>query len=992
MIDFDYMILRLFILRIGKGKTDAEYRVAYGVVSPATSKMTEAFYTDFTTLGTFGKRCAWNTILFASDTGIILSIYEDLLKGISVKDAFTRHGIDVSKMGYDVTYSQDYEPIPWAEEHITEMQINYTKAACMLEPERLFEVEGIDDDSANKALGKLIEVLAGKLRVSNVTMKDRIGNLEIIVTPAKDANGRSLVECSMEKGTPFVQKVKILSELSDKYNEITVNVRLVTAGRLFNDSLKRESVVKGQDMEFGFESQNPISTSYIKVWGKKGDECILIHYATYHIIRRIVVNAEMIGARIKAETGWIKKIRANANEKQNAIVDKATVIEHRASEKTVIGNSSSPKWAKRYVKPKPVVKSNDEYFHNGWDNSSDENGGLGFLAWFKRKAKGADDVFIHDPYFEDVALYFIASADIESSYTVLTQTRLKTNSDGTDTFVPEEEISERREKIRNTILKNPTLFQGMRLVVKDVPAADNKLHDRYIIFSYSDGGVEAYTLSNSIQGATMKRPLLVTQIGDNAYVKLKAYLEKMLDSETLDVIYDYKKKEILPCDEVSEIADPGFYSWMCEKCRKPSGYEIEEILDDAIKWNTVAKISTLGYWLATTPESLTYQKKEKSIAIIKSEKVWIDALKDFVLDKHYSKYPIGFIDCPHNGFRDQTPCHLIGKDYETIVSRDNIDFLEYAGMEGGTYRVWGQYFACEMLVRVSPYEAIDTLKQLSRTLLTIENDRRATPVFKISNMLLSALFSKAAFPIDKKILDLLLSDDEKWCRALGALIILFYSRKSDFYVEEYLGKIQDTQELKHVCKTAWSLKSRMANMTTYYSHLIAAYESVSDSNLVLHELLSLLIGGYHLEDKVDLVEKVIKPLISKGLFSVDDVCKDVIEGLYARSIIEDQAIRLRGVLPTILHCLDGECSMLVVSARNTLKLFERDVNSMLSKGENEIFNASREVINLRNMFRDMLRLYGNSDAEKIEEIKKVLTDVDSSLDKFGLDKTKVMFE
>ena len=65
--------------------------------------------------------------------------------------------------------------------------------------------------------------------------------------------------------------------------------------------------------------------------------------------------------------------------------------------------------------------------------------------------------------------------------------------------------------------------------------------------------------------------------------------------------------------------------------------------------------------------------------------------------------------------------------------------------------------------------------------------------------------------------------------------------------------------------------------------------------------------------------------------------------------------------------------MLVVSARNTLKLFERDVNSMLSKGENEIFNASREVINLRNMLRDMLMLYGDSDAEKIEEIKNHLS-------------------
>lgn len=46
MIDFKYMILRLFIIRIGKAKTDAEYRVAYGVVSPATS-VTVATAPDF---------------------------------------------------------------------------------------------------------------------------------------------------------------------------------------------------------------------------------------------------------------------------------------------------------------------------------------------------------------------------------------------------------------------------------------------------------------------------------------------------------------------------------------------------------------------------------------------------------------------------------------------------------------------------------------------------------------------------------------------------------------------------------------------------------------------------------------------------------------------------------------------------------------------------------------------------------------------------------
>ena len=891
-----------------------------------------------------------------------------------------------------MTYSQDYELIPWAEEHITAMQINYTKVACMLEPECLFEVEGIDEDAANKALGKLTEALAGRIGFPKVIMKDRIGNLEIIVAPARDANGRALVECCMEKGAPFIQKVRILSELSDKYDEITVNVRLLTAGRVFNDSLKRESVVKGKDIEFAFESQNPISTSYIKVWGEDGNDCRLIHDGAYHFIQSIVVNAEVKGARIKAETEWIKKIRANASEKQKDVVDRATIIEHNTSHRSVVENPSFPKWINRYKKANPIVKSNDEYFPKGWDHASSENGGLSFLAWFKRKTKGATNVFVQDPYFEDVALFFIASADVESSYTVLTQTRLKTNNDGTDTFVTESETTERREKIRNSIQKNPTLFQGMRLVVKDVPTADNKLHDRYIIFTYGDGRVEAYTLSNSIQGATMKHPLLVTQIGDNAYVKLKAYLEKMPVAETLDVIYDYREKEVLPSDEVSEIADPGFYSWMCEKCRKPSGNEVKEILDDAIKWNTTAKISTLGYWLATTPESFSFPKKEKAIAIIKSEKTWIDALKDFVLDKHYSKFPIGFIDRPHIGSRNLNPGSLIGRDYCDIVSLDNMKYLESARLESGTYRVWGQYYACEMLVRVSPNEALDTLKQLGRTLVTINIDRHTTPVFKISNMLLSALFSKAALPVDKEILDVLLSDDEKWCRALGALILLFYSRNGDFEVEEYLGKIHDNQELIHVCKTAWSLTARIANMTTFYTHLISAYESVSEPNAVLRELLSLLIGCYHLEYKADIVEQVIKPLIGKGLFSVDEVCNSVIAGLYAKSLHADYAIRLRGVLPTVLHGLDGDLSKLEVCARNTLYQFEREVQSMVVKGENEVFQAACGVINLRNLLLDLLRLYRDRGVNRIQDINNVLRDVDASLDKFGLHETKVMFE
>ena len=67
--------------------------------------MTDIVYSDFTAFGTFGKRCALATIFLSSDTDGILSIYEDLLKGVSVRETFKIHGVNVLKMRYDVRCS-----------------------------------------------------------------------------------------------------------------------------------------------------------------------------------------------------------------------------------------------------------------------------------------------------------------------------------------------------------------------------------------------------------------------------------------------------------------------------------------------------------------------------------------------------------------------------------------------------------------------------------------------------------------------------------------------------------------------------------------------------------------------------------------------------------------------------------------------------------------------------------------------------------------------
>lgn len=992
MIDCDYMILRLFVLRIGHAKNDRTYKIAYGVVTPSASKMSEPVYTDFTQFGNYGKRCSVSEIKLALESNIIIAIHNDLLNGFSVKTAFDKWGVTTTKLVYDVKYSFDFANIPWSEESLADYQLNYTKVACLLDPALLFNVTGVDKDKIPTALSDLVSHISKRTHLSSKILQDRIGNLEIIVAPARDVNGRSLIECTLTKGSPFTLDINVLSALSDKYDSISVNVRITTGGRVTVDKLCCETVTKGVDTLFSICSELPVGTSEIKIWGASGDNTKLIHRAVYHYIQQINIKAAIIGECIKADTDWLRKIKTNASEKQMAKVEEASMIVQKSSESHVIGNKSTPLWLKRKTWVQPVVKSNDEYFPKGWDNISNENGRLSFLEWFKRKANGATDVFMQDPYFEDVALFFLASSDNGCDYTVLTQTHLKTNPDGTASEVPEWETPERKDKIIRCILQNPTLFNRIKLVVKDIPVADNKLHDRYIFFSYSDGKTEAYTLSNSIQGSTTKQPLLITQIGDNAFGKLKAHLESVLDNNHIETIFDYRERRKLSFDKVSEVADPGFLKWVAGQYREAYKGNVKAILDDAILWNTTAKISTLGYCLANLPETRNFKMIDGAVSIIKTDKAWMDALIDFVLRRHYTNYPIGFIGCPDRCCPYRSPSYLLEQDFNEIVSRHNLYFVEYAGMESSSYRVWGQHYACEVLAIASPLNAIKILKLFRTTLKSIEYDKQITPIFKITNMLLNALLQQASFKKDFEIMGSLLSDDEEWCRALGCLILVFYSRDSKFDVNAFFDKISNPNESIQVCKMAWDVQNEVADIQKFYARLIDVYETHKDSKSILQDLATLLQESHVLDYKVDFILYVIKPLISKAVFSTDEVCSYLIDKLYAQGISIDKAVSQRGVLASVLNTLDGDFSALYSLASKTIEIFKKEVRSMVAKDDNSIFIAGRELINLRNLLLDLLRLYQGCSTPKILDAQKILKEVDEELDKVGLQDVKVRFE
>ena len=69
--------------------------------------------------------------------------------------------------------------------------------------------------------------------------------------------------------------------------------------------------------------------------------------------------------------------------------------------------------------------------------------------------------------------------------------------------------------------------------------------------------------------------------------------------------------------------------------------------------------------------------------------------------------------------------------------------------------VWGQFFACNILIKISGRDALDVLRQLRPTLKSIKTDISIEPVAKVSNLLLHEIFQYVLLPDGERLLQLM---------------------------------------------------------------------------------------------------------------------------------------------------------------------------------------------------------------------------------------------
>lgn len=992
------MQLRLFVLRIRKDKTHTLYRIAYCGASPVAASEARGSKSDFTKFAVYGEAsnkltCSLSEIKILNSDQIITDIYYDLVKGLSVKDVLTKWKINLD-LDYDVNFENPQNNLPLHIEKVFDNVTTYVESFAMSDPKTLFVFDSsTPPEWASKALDDLTEKVADKVKLPKDIMMRHIGSLDLFKTTDYDCYGNPFVIVERPRGSENTLNIIFADELIKGSDCLIVNAKLSRGDYLMVDSIQIVSLPCKDFPHVTFTSKEKINRFEISVWRKEKDETWLVHHEQKVFMESIRLNIGIIGQEVSVNNEWFDRIRAAVpnTDKCNEDLKKAQKIQHSTIESTtILLNDDAKKTSedrKKQLKPLTNLKSKDAFFPKGWDKRSESHGALEFFKWFQDITRDATDVMLQDPYIEDVALHFIMSSG-SARFTLITQTSLKTNSNGTSYIEDEREgHPSRKDKILSLISHHPTLFRNTDFVILDITMRDNKLHDRYLFVDYPDGRSIGFTLSNSLQGATTKQPLLVTEIGDSTLHKVKDYVQSNIERQKaegkLATIYDSKNDTSKTAYLKNQIAYPEFYKWVCEYINSRGDVgnitesDINQIIDDILygpysaKDNLFGKISSVCKLLAEVSGDKKEILMDKIVSVVHNRRDIAGVLKDFILKGHYESYPIGYRNHIGRPAYYQLYQILIG-DFNQILDNARSHLIDFALSEHYYYDNFGLYFACTILVKASPEAAIDVLRQFYPTLLSIKSDPQVTPICKITDVLLYTIFYNNTLYRDYSIMDGLLQDQNEVLRALGALLILYNFEYCEFRIGDikaYLsnGMITDEEALA-ICKTALCICPPLREYEEWLK-ITTSYLCKFPLERIKGEIKDFLCGRTPKEAKLAFVEHVIPSVQATNSIAVEDIESYLLDVLYD---VSEDSDNCQVILPMALKSLGCTPGKLIDRIKEDIASFDWKLgNPMLLDTE----NLWRQEIPLRNAKKLLNNL------EETEDIIDLRNKIESRLNR-----------
>ncbi len=359
----------------------------------------------------------------------------------------------------------------------------------------------------------------------------RMGDFEVLDFPAADVYGRSAIgwscvtvnESSAKRSSHSIE-VRIRKTPKTIFDEeldaLYIACQLGTDNDIASDEIRR-TVFDGDTIIERFESPTEICKVGVRIWAARGDSELLLYEDHKPVVRVIQSNFGVVSATGQVKGGWSKHLKTGSKD-----VSEVEQFRRVFFESAVLGGYEKDPWvpsarAQRELMTRLLPDtSGAKFFPIGWEAD--------LADWLKKLTEGPNvgSFLLIDPYFDGNALIhtFARAGAADCEYKVLTEFNHRPDKG-----------KQGRKRLVATCERLRATLPGHFSFLEISPAGSSTkqlIHDRVIILKDHGGMVlNAFSLTNSLQGATRRQPMLVTPVPADVLPDVIGHAEQILSGK-----------------------------------------------------------------------------------------------------------------------------------------------------------------------------------------------------------------------------------------------------------------------------------------------------------------------------------------------------------------------------------------------------------------------------------------------------------------------------
>lgn len=886
--------LQFFVLEIKNLKTkEKEYKIIYGWCLPTTREeiSDEIFCSDFTKVYTSLENIySVAKISIYNYPSTIIELINELLLGKSLKNANDK--LKTNKLKFDVHFTRKFaiRPIifnesnnfisrnPYKENALTSPYKDtpsFTLSICNLDKVNTISNKNKVDHRASLAILKYLD--NETTLPFSTSGSARFGNIEFINTQCvnKFEVGYVVSETNIEEVKIEYKKessckkitVFITPNIHTCSKNLLINCYLENGGQVILDECKKTFHQPEMELTITFESMEQIGSIAISIWKEENDTFQIWYKYGVTLVRQIAFNMGIVGLHGTIQSPWLKEIEKSNSKTKEKITEIEKISKTSYQKPMTIGEYALDPWVStdrsfaEYIKQINPKKSEAEFFPQGWEVETQQHGAISFLEWFKEQTKDAQKVVLQDPFYDTLGLEFLVrTTNAGTNFIILTCTQT-TSMDDEANYTANNSEPNRASRIKSFISSHPSLFNSLMLNVYDLRSTGggdtNLLHDRYILIFKNDTLKKGFHLSNSIQGATKKQPLLITPIPQDVLTKVDNHINDLINktnetNSTVKIITlhnhnnnkaDYKRNT---SEEI--IVDHTLLSELKTKIstKNVSDDIILTFISNALLQNTFSDFwMTFGYFLATTDDN---NKIIASLNSVNNPNFAIE-LRKYIESSITEKYPFGFSEA--RSCREYDFQFLFVDDFKTIVEKV-LQHSDYISEIYG-FRNWGVYFGCNLLLNISFDEYHALIEFVKDQYVKNKNkDLKDNPLSKLSTILFTKLLKHLLWRNNTDDLnEKLLCSNNSALKAISTAVFVsdILKENSNLTFEEFKEQLSSNLDIDNLLNV---LIITILNPSFRNKHT----DTVLESN-ILSEISSILIKNYTKERLQNIFEQIL---------------------------------------------------------------------------------------------------------------------------------------